>query len=468
MAKDESIGGAGGEGEGRGGMFMAASGGSFERDFAPAFEEDPEEAHLADGGVSGGNGAFGGDAGGGPIRLVEDGEGELEFHGPPPMRRYLEAEALPVAFVDGVRRAEAAVGFVGPGETSGFGRTFSGLLGVVGAGGVLRPGRGNELFIDGAPLPGLLGGGCATVPWEQVVRYALWEVATPLHLATARGLHLGGGKGPKRYAPYGEDPLHYRATRSGFRPRDEVPGDLTGAGRQLTNELNSRMQQAEGMIMLLAADEISRTLERSASGRAYVVTDGPLVKPGLSLGRDRPAGTVTLAGFAKTHAKAYLRPEQHEALSGLPPFWRTSLFTFYSSRYSFYLRLPASGGAGLFRALGAGSGGEAALAELVRREDELRRRDPFSGPMSGLVRVELPRYLGLEAASRAATDLQCLLPLFASAPYRDGRAPVNLEPVAALERHLKRLLGSAALIERLVGDVLAAEALGAEGLAVKG
>ena len=88
--------------------------------------------------------------------------------------------------------------------------------------------------------------------------------------------------------------------------------------------------------------------------------------------------------------------------------------------------------------------------------------------MSGLVRVELPRYLGLEAARRAATDLQCLLPLFASAPYRDQRAPVNLEPVAALERHLKRLLGSAAFVERLVRDVLAAEALGAEAPAAKG
>lgn len=446
------------------GVFFAAAGGNFERDFAPAFEQDPEEREGAAGGEgadplpTSSEGTEDTEHYSVAVHLVEDGVGELKFHPPPPLQRYLQAEGLPVALVDGVRRVEAAVGHTD--SQNGVRRSYGGVLGVVGAGGVLRPGNPGR-FLEGTPLPGLLSGGRATVPWEMVSRYAIWERATPERLVDSLGLSLAGTTAEQQAA--GEGPLFYRAKRAAFRPRDENPSDLTGKGRELTNELNSWMQRAEGAVMLRAAEEISLTLNGGEATRAYVVTDGPLVKPGLALSRNRPAGSVILAGFAKTHGMRYLEPDQHESLADLPPLYRTSIFSFYSSRYSFYMRLPAAGGYGLFRVLREASvagDGAAAVERLSHADDELRLRDPFGGPMSGLVRVELPRYLDLESARDAATDLQCLLPLFASAPYRDSRAPVNLEPIASLEQHLKRLLGNSALIERLIRDNLARAQMG--------
>jgi len=49
----------------------------------------------------------------------------------------------------------------------------------------------------------------------------------------------------------------------------------------------------------------------------------------------------------------------------------------------------------------------------------------------------------------ALADLSAVtLPRFASAPYKDPRAPQNLVPIAGLERRLRALLGDGRLLHR--------------------
>ena len=56
----------------------------------------------------------------------------------------------------------------------------------------------------------------------------------------------------------------------------------------------------------------------------------------------------------------------------------------------------------------------------------------------------------VEAAERAAG----WLPGFASALHRDARPPVNLTPIAGLERHLHRRQGDARLALRAVREAV--------------
>ena len=61
------------------------------------------------------------------------------------------------------------------------------------------------------------------------------------------------------------------------------------------------------------------------------------------------------------------------------------------------------------------------------------------GPWAGIARLEMPSGIGRDAAVEAAERAAGWLPVFASALHRDARAPVNLTPIAGLERHLHRL-----------------------------
>jgi len=57
----------------------------------------------------------------------------------------------------------------------------------------------------------------------------------------------------------------------------------------------------------------------------------------------------------------------------------------------------------------------------------------------------MPSGIGRDAAVDAADQAAGWLPGFASALHRDPRAPVNLMPIAGLERHLHRRQGDARL-----------------------
>ena len=75
-------------------------------------------------------------------------------------------------------------------------------------------------------------------------------------------------------------------------------------------------------------------------------------------------------------------------------------------------------------------------------------------PDRGIARLEMPSGIGRDAAVDAASRAAGWLPGFASALHRDARAPVNLTPIAGLERHLHWLQGDARLALRAVREAV--------------
>ncbi|GAA2528249.1 hypothetical protein GCM10010201_29010 [Pilimelia columellifera subsp. columellifera] len=138
-----------------------------------------------------------------------------------------------------------------------------------------------------------------------------------------------------------------------------------------------------------------------------LVLDGPLRR------RDH----VRTVGFAKTHERDYLPPEQRTVTTGLAAGQRTPVFQLGPGQpYSWYLRLPGGGG----------------------------------GPWAGVIRVECPGERSTGAAIALADLSQVTLPGLASVSYKDPRAPQNLAPVAGLERRLRALLGDSRLLRRSI------------------
>jgi hypothetical protein len=275
--------------------------------------------------------------------LVEDGD-ELRVH--PGVESGL-GEAM--AFVDGVRRAEAWLYAVGP-----EGETTRGLAGAFATGAVLAK-------------PGL----APTFANEHVSRLAIWSAGrkTPIEA-------IAGGWQWEVVSTPSSDPDSPLAS------------------------LQDRMRDAE------------RQLALQLTGDGYlVVLDGPL---NFVVKRD-----ARVTGYVKTHHRRFLSPELHARVPRIRLGERTSLFSI-DDRYSCYARLAEPG--------------------------------PHSGPWSGIVRLHLSGEGGLEDAKRVADTLCARLPRFAGVPHRDPRAPQNLQPIGALESHLKHLMGDAALATRAVRD----------------
>lgn len=174
--------------------------------------------------------------------------------------------------------------------------------------------------------------------------------------------------------------------------------------KDLLARLQERMRSAEA------------TLAEALGKAGYLtVIDGPL-----------PYGRVIdapILGYIKTHHKAVLQAHHHRRIPDLAPGERTSLFVRKKHCYSAYLRLAARG--------------------------------PFSGPWAGIVRLEIPIGAGKELAAREADRAAHFLPRFAGVAHRDPRAPQNLQPIGALENHLRHLLGDARLAGRAVREAVA-------------
>lgn len=176
-------------------------------------------------------------------------------------------------------------------------------------------------------------------------------------------------------------------------PSDSVEAPLS--------ELQVRMRQEEGRL----AEDICK------QGK-LVVVDGPL---NFALRRD-----FDIVGYIKTHHRALLPPEKHQAVPQLKAGQRTSIFRLGDDRYSAYLRLVDN--------------------------------KASAGPWGGIVRLEFPSSRGLVEAVASADRLAATLPRFAGIPHRDARAPQNLQPIGALEIHMRHLLGHAGLAERAVRE----------------
>jgi hypothetical protein len=169
-------------------------------------------------------------------------------------------------------------------------------------------------------------------------------------------------------------------------------------------DLQRRMRKAEA--------ELAERL----MGQGYLtVVDGP-----LSYLRNLD---VPVIGYVKTHYRRLLSPQAHVLVATLGPGERSSLFRLGEDRYSCYLRLlPVPRGA---------------------------------NPWHAIVRLELPQSVGLAAATEMADRAAALLPRFAGVAHCDPRAPQNLQPVGALEDHLRHRLAPAALAYRAVRDAAA-------------
>jgi hypothetical protein len=170
-------------------------------------------------------------------------------------------------------------------------------------------------------------------------------------------------------------------------------------------ELQIRMRQEEG-----------RLAEQLCAEGYLTVVDGPL---NFVRSRDLP-----VVGYVKTHHRALLDPQHHRLIPRLGPGQRCSLFRLGNDRYSAYLRL-------------------APVAAT-------------SSPWSGIVRIEIPQSAGLDAAVATANRIAGSIGRYAGVAHRDPRAPQNLQPIGALESHLRHLLGSAGLATRAVRAAVAA------------
>jgi hypothetical protein len=167
------------------------------------------------------------------------------------------------------------------------------------------------------------------------------------------------------------------------------------------NDLQRRMRLDEARL----AEELFRD-------ECLVVVDGP-----LHYVRELDNAVV---GYVKTHHRALLPPEAHLKIAELRAGERSSLFTLGPERYSCYLRI-ASGSA-------------------------------IAGPWSGIVRLELPVSAGLSKAVEIIDRICGILPRYAGVPYTDPRAPQNLQPIGALERRLRHLMGDAGAAIRAVRE----------------
>ena len=146
---------------------------------------------------------------------------------------------------------------------------------------------------------------------------------------------------------------------------------------------------------------------RAASDGDLLVVDGPL------RGRRHLPRTI---GYVKTHHRQYLPASLSTVVTQLRPGERSPVFRLGTAwgGFSWYLRLPGRPGA------------------------------PWAGVIRGECSTELPAQEAIRLADLSAVTL----PRFASAAYKDPRAPQNLIPIAGLERRLRGLLGDPRLLHR--------------------
>lgn len=179
----------------------------------------------------------------------------------------------------------------------------------------------------------------------------------------------------------------------------------------------------EGNDPALAREAMRRRM-RNAEGRLAeelcedgwsTVVDGPL-------NNIRRSRDVPVVGYVKTHHRRMLDAANWARVPQLAPGQRSSAFAIGEDLYGCYLRAGATG--------------------------------PWAGPWAGIVRLEVPSGTGRNTAMAALDQAAGWLPNYASASHRDARAPVNLTPIAGLEKALRRRYGDARLAVRAVREAI--------------
>jgi hypothetical protein len=203
-------------------------------------------------------------------------------------------------------------------------------------------------------------------------------------------------------APHATDITTWAGRYTAYRtaPNAAAPLSVT-----LSQALQRRLGEAEVQTAIAA---------RAAMPEHGVPPEGDLlVVDGPLRGRQHLPRTL---GYIKSHRTTYLPPDLNALVGTLAPGQRTPVFLMGTSwdRHTWYLRLPGASGA----------------------------------PWAGVVRIECSADLPVYEVVRLAGLSQACLGRFASAAYKDARAPQNLYPIAGLERELRRRLGDPRLLYR--------------------
>ena len=177
----------------------------------------------------------------------------------------------------------------------------------------------------------------------------------------------------------------------------------------------SDVDAARQQLQRLMRDAEADIAEALSNDGWLTVLDGPL--HGIRHRRGRP-----VIDYVKTHHRRMLAREHCVSVPELTAGERSGLFAMKDALYGCYLRVGDPG--------------------------------PWAGPWAGIARLEMPSGIGRAAAVEAAERAAGWLPVFASALHRDARAPVNLTPIAGLQRHLHRLQGDARLALRAVREAV--------------
>jgi hypothetical protein len=204
-------------------------------------------------------------------------------------------------------------------------------------------------------------------------------------------------------APHASDIV----TRAGRYQAHRVASGTAGV------PLMARLSQAL-QARLADVEKLAAEAARSATGdHGPAAEDDLLIIDGPLRGRQHLPRAL---GYIKSHRSTYLPPELNALVGTLSPGQRSPVFRMGTTweRHSWYLRLPGSTGS----------------------------------PWSGVVRVECAANLPIAEVTGLADLSQVSLGRFASAPYKDGRAPQNLYPIGGLERELRHRLGDPQLLYR--------------------
>ncbi|WP_232836919.1 DNA double-strand break repair nuclease NurA [Lentzea terrae] len=188
----------------------------------------------------------------------------------------------------------------------------------------------------------------------------------------------------------------YQARHTESRPETPLPVALS-------SELQRRLAEVEVETAVAARD----ALADHGLQNDLLVIDGPL--------RDR-SHLNRAVGYIKSHRSTYLPAQLNALVANLTPGQRTPVFLLGTSweRRTWYLRLPCEPGA----------------------------------PWAGVVRVEASAGRPLDEVIALANLTQTVLCRFASAEYKDSRAPQNLYPIAGLEKDLRHKLGDQQIMYR--------------------
>lgn len=177
------------------------------------------------------------------------------------------------------------------------------------------------------------------------------------------------------------------------------------------DEIDAARRRLQRLMRSAEAD----VAERLRREDRLTVIDGPLH-------RIRRGG-MPVIGYVKTHHRRMLARAQWVRTPELSVGERSGLFVMGGDElYGCYLRIGDPG--------------------------------PWAGPWAGIVRIEIPTGVGRDAAVETVDLAAGWLPAFASALHRDARAPVNLTPIAGLERRLRHLQGDPRLALRAVREAV--------------